>query len=94
MDQNVALVKLIICKSNPIEKGVELMDQSWYKGWQRDVDVLVLHDLQDLQALGSLTSATSFPATPPFRPLFGVAIAHVYHHNDAISRMHDLRLCI
>jgi hypothetical protein len=41
-----------------------------------------------------LTSATSFPATPPFRPLFGVAIAHVYHHNDAISRVHDLRLCI
>jgi len=27
MDQNVALAKLIICKSNPIEKGVELMNK-------------------------------------------------------------------
>ena len=41
-----------------------------------------------------VTSATSFPATPPFRPLFGVGHAHVYHHNDAISRVYDLRLYI
>jgi hypothetical protein len=27
MDQNVALAKLIIYKSNPIEKGVELINQ-------------------------------------------------------------------
>jgi hypothetical protein len=45
-------------------------------------------------AFPCLTSATSLPATPPCRPLFGVAIAHVYHHNDAISRVHDLRLYI
>jgi len=56
MDQNVVLAKLIICKSNPIEKGIELMDQLWCEGWQRDFDVLMLHDLQDLQALGSLTT--------------------------------------
>jgi hypothetical protein len=26
--------------------------------------------------------------------IFGVAIALVCHHNDAISRVYDLRLCI
>jgi len=52
MDQNVALAKLIICKSNPIEKGIKLMNQLWCEGWRRDFDVLVLHDLQDLQTLG------------------------------------------
>jgi len=56
MDQNVALAKLIICKSNPIEKGVELINQLWCEDWRRDFDVLVLHDLQDLQVLGSLTT--------------------------------------
>jgi hypothetical protein len=48
----------------------------------------------EVKPIARLTSDTSFPATPPYRPLFGVAIAHVYHHNDAISRVHDLRLCI
>jgi len=32
MDQNVALAKLIIYKSNPIEKGIELKNKYWCKG--------------------------------------------------------------
>ena len=56
MDQNVALAKLIIYKSNPIEKGVELMNQLWYEGWQRDFDVLMLHDLlaKQMSQIGSV----------------------------------------
>jgi hypothetical protein len=44
--------------------------------------------------LSPITSATSLPAISPYRPLFSIAITHVYYHNDAILRVHDLRLYI
>jgi hypothetical protein len=52
-----------------------------------------------------LTGHPTLSATPSYRPhhlighhltghIFGVAIAHVCYHNDAISRVYDLRLCL
>ena len=90
MDQNVALAKLIIYKSNPIEKGVKLINQLWCEDWQRDFDVLVLHDLQDLQALGSLTTpvqAQTVVHGPCVRPM-------PLLRNQALQSASTLPLCI